>query len=75
MTAVERSPRPGATWEREVLAGLEVVVPEDDGDSPFGWAEPDGPGFVSTALDPEPVVPRLNRAERRRLARAQRRRA
>jgi hypothetical protein len=36
----ERAGTPGTGWERELRSLGEVVVPDDDGDSPFGWAEP-----------------------------------
>lgn len=68
MTAREYTPRPGTNWDQHITRGLEqLVCDQGNGDSPFGWAEPDPAGFVSTALDPEPAVPRLNRATRRAL--------
>jgi hypothetical protein len=36
----ERAGTPGTSWETELRSLGEVVVPDDDGDSPFGWAEP-----------------------------------
>lgn len=52
----EHPGRPGTTWETQ-LHRYEVLVPEDDGESPFGWSAPPTP----------------NRATRRAAARAARR--
>lgn len=49
-----------------MVAGLEVVVPEDDG-NPFGWAEPDPRGH--SVLRPGEG---LNREQRRALDRRKR---
>jgi hypothetical protein len=35
----ERPGTPGTGWEQQLVRGLEVVVPEDDG-NPFAWTEP-----------------------------------
>lgn len=48
----EHTPRPGVTWNTQLISLGETVVDLDDGDSPFGWHEP-----------PEP--PRPNRGTRR----------
>ncbi|MBA4865950.1 hypothetical protein H1V43_32320 [Streptomyces sp. PSKA54] len=55
----ERAGTPGSNWETELVSLGEVVVDTDDGESPFGWREP------------EP--PRSNRETRRAAARAARR--
>jgi hypothetical protein len=54
----ERSGTPGRHWDSSLVT-TEVVVDTDDGESPFGWREPD--------------PPRPNRATRRAAARAARR--
>ena len=60
----ERPGRPGTAWERVLLRGAEVVVPELDGaDSPFAWDEA-----------PLPDEARPNRAARRAARRLRRRR-
>ena len=60
----ERPGRPGAAWERVLLRGAEVPVPELDGDaSPFAW---------DTVPLPDGVRP--NRAARRAARRLRRRR-
>ncbi|MFJ8995572.1 hypothetical protein ACIRQH_34855 [Streptomyces sp. NPDC102279] len=56
--SVERAGTPGRHWDT-VLVTAEVVVDTDDGESPFGWREP------------EPPTP--NRATRRAMQRAARR--
>ncbi|NUR03416.1 MAG: hypothetical protein HOY79_44940 [Streptomyces sp.] len=56
----EHSPRPGATWNTQLVSLGEVIVDLDDDESPFGWREL-----------PEPPVP--SRAARRATARAARR--
>lgn len=54
----ERAGTPGRYWD-SVLVTAEQVVDTDDGESPFGWR------------DPEPATP--NRATRRAIKRATRR--
>jgi hypothetical protein len=54
----ERAGTPGNQWETE-LRWIETIADTDDGDSPFGWREPD--------------PPQPNRATRRALKRAARR--
>lgn len=56
----EHAPRPGVTWERQLVSFGETVVDLADDESPFGWREL-----------PEP--PRANRETRRAAARAARR--
>lgn len=56
----EHTPRPGATWNTELVGLGEVIVDLDDDESPFGWREL-----------PEPPAP--SRATRRATARAARR--
>lgn len=52
----ERSGTPGTTWE-QALTWAEVIVPEDGGENPLGWSDPE---------------PRPNRATRRATARTRR---
>lgn len=52
----EHAGTPGTGWERELRSLGEVVVPDDDGDSPFGWRD----------------EPRPNRETRRAARRAKR---
>jgi hypothetical protein len=54
----ERAGTPGRNWDTELVTA-EVVVDTDDGESPFGWREP------------EPPTP--NRETRRAMRRAARR--
>jgi hypothetical protein len=56
----ERTPEPGVTWEQRLHQVEQVVSPEDDGESPFGWRELAKP------------LPAPNRAARRALKRANR---
>lgn len=35
----ERTPKPGAAWEAELLRVEQVVLPQDDG-NPFSWFDP-----------------------------------
>lgn len=64
----ERTPKPGVTWEQRLQQVEQVVSPEDDGESPFGWREPDT--TVTGGNLPSP--PRPNRATRRATKRANR---
>lgn len=57
----EHTPRPGATWDTELVRLGEVVVDTDRGENPFGWS------------DPDPTPPRPNRQTRRAAKRAARR--
>lgn len=62
----EHSPRPGVTWQQQPTR-TETVIRDDDGD----------PWTVTPWLGPEPArpfepAPALNRADRRRNKRAQR---
>lgn len=65
----EHAPAPGVTWETELVSLGEVVVDTDRGESPFGWSDLDTtvPGMN------EPALPRPNRATRRAMQRAARR--
>lgn len=65
----EHSPRPGVTWERQLVTTGEIVVDTDRGESPFGWS--DLPTTVPGMNEPAPLRP--NRATRRAAARAARR--
>lgn len=56
----EHAPRPGVTWNTELVHPGEVIVDLDDDESPFGWRE----------LEPPPAA---NRETRRAAARAARR--
>ena len=56
----ERAGTPGRYWD-SILVTAETVVDLDDGESPFGWR------------DPDTTEPRPNRATRRAMARAARR--
>jgi hypothetical protein len=38
----ERAGTPGSNWETALITA-EVVVDLDDGESPFGWREPEPP--------------------------------
>ncbi|MEV0114655.1 hypothetical protein AB0H77_15585 [Streptomyces sp. NPDC050844] len=57
----EHTPRPGVTWNTELVGLGEIVVDIDRGENPFGWSEPDA------------TLPRPNRQTRRAAARAARR--
>ncbi|RPE40241.1 hypothetical protein EDD90_3277 [Streptomyces sp. Ag109_O5-1] len=56
----EHTPRPGVTWNTELVSLGEIVVDCDDGESPFGWRELPAPSAT-------------NRETRRAVARAARR--
>jgi hypothetical protein len=64
----EHAGTPGRHWDT-VLTTHEVVVETDDGESPFGWRELD----TTTPGMNEPLPPRPNRATRRAMQRAARR--
>lgn len=65
----EHTPAPGVTWTTRLVSLGEVVVDTDRGESPLGWSELDTTGPDMN----QPVPPRPNRATRRALARAARR--
>jgi hypothetical protein len=66
----ERTPTPGVTWNTELVSLGEVVVDDDRGESPFGWSDlPTTPPGNANA----PVPAQANRATRRAVARAARR--
>ena len=53
----EHAGTPGRHWNTQLVSLGEIVVEDDDGDSPFGWRE----------LDPPPTANReTRRAARRR---------
>ncbi|MFD4968916.1 hypothetical protein [Streptomyces sp. NPDC058424] len=55
----EHSPQPGATWNTQLISLGETIVDLDDEESPFGWRD-------------LPQPPTANRATRRAVARARR---
>lgn len=66
----ERTPPPGVTWEQQLHQVEQVVSPEDDGESPFGWRDlPD----TTVSGGNEPLPPQPNRATRRATKRATKR--
>lgn len=65
----EHTPRPGVTWQTELVSLGEVIVDTDRGESPFGWSELDTTGPDMN----QPAAPRPNRATRRKAAREARR--
>jgi hypothetical protein len=61
----EHAPRPGITWQAQLVSSGEVVIP----DGPWG-----GPALMTMWGDGGPAVPaKPNRASRRAIARAARR--
>lgn len=60
----EHTPRPGVTWQTEIVPVETVIRP--------GWAEDPGPSETATPEHLLPGPPRPNRAARRAQARAAR---
>ncbi|MGW5477665.1 hypothetical protein [Streptomyces sp. NPDC004008] len=66
----EHTPRPGGTWERQLVSLGEIVVDTDRDENPFGWTDlPTTPPDDHNA----PAPPRPNRETRRAAKRAARR--